>query len=104
MRRKHASQVFYATGFIGLFFLVTIVLGAGAITIVGTNPSFFEGGVVGGKLIGGGNMPVMHPAKAVAAISSSASSLRRCFRHHFGRRFWPCAGWCLRFRMTSTRA
>ena len=59
------KSVFYATGFIGLFFLVTIVLGAGAISIVGTNPAFFEGGQVGGKLLGGGNMPVMHLAKAV---------------------------------------
>ena len=63
--KEARKSVFYATGFIGLFFLVTIVLGAGAITIVGTNPAFFEGGQVGGKLIGGGNMPVMHLAKAV---------------------------------------
>jgi cation/acetate symporter len=49
-----------------LFFLVTVCsLAPAAITIVGTNPEFFEGGVVGGKLIGGGNMPVMHLAKAV---------------------------------------
>ena len=63
--KEARKSVFYATGFIGLFFLVTIILGAGAITIVGTNPAFFEGGQVGGKLIGGGNMPVMHLAKAV---------------------------------------
>jgi cation/acetate symporter len=63
--KEARKSVFYATGFIGLFFLVTMVLGAAAITIVGTNPAFFEGGVVGGKLIGGGNMPVMHLAKAV---------------------------------------
>ncbi len=63
--KEARKSVFYATGFIGLFFLVTIILGAGAITIVGTNPAFFEGGQVGGKLIGGGNMPVMHLTKAV---------------------------------------
>ena len=63
--KEARKSVFYATGFIGLFFLVTIILGAGAITIVGTNASFFEGGEVGGKLIGGNNMPVMHLAKAV---------------------------------------
>ncbi len=63
--KEARKSVFYATGFIGLFFLVTIVLGAGAISIVGTNPAFFEGGQVGGKLLGGGNMPVMHLAKAV---------------------------------------
>ena len=63
--KEARKSVFYATGFIGLFFLVTMVLGAAAITIVGTNGAFFEGGQVGGKLIGGGNMPVMHLAKAV---------------------------------------
>ncbi len=63
--KEARKSVFYATGFIGLFFLVTIILGAGAITIVGTNPAFFEGGQIGGKLLGGGNMPVMHLAKAV---------------------------------------
>jgi cation/acetate symporter len=63
--KEARKSVFYATGFIGLFFLVTMILGAGAIYIVGTNPAFFEGGQVGGKLIGGGNMPVMHLAKAV---------------------------------------
>jgi len=63
--KEARKSVFYATGFIGLFFLVTIVLGAAAISIVGTNPAYFEGGIVGGKIIGGGNMPVMHLAKAV---------------------------------------
>ena len=42
-----------------------MVLGLSAIVIVGTDPAFFEGGKVGGKIIGGGNMPVMHLAKAV---------------------------------------
>jgi Na+(H+)/acetate symporter ActP len=39
--------------------------GPDAIVIVGTNPEFYEGGNIGGKMIGGGNMPVMHLAKAV---------------------------------------
>jgi len=63
--KEARKSVFYATGFIGLFFMVTMILGAGAIFIVGTNPAFFEGGQLGGKIIGGGNMPVMHLAKAV---------------------------------------
>ena len=63
--KEARKSVFYATGFIGLFFMVTMILGAGAIYIVGTNPAFFEGGQLGGKVIGGGNMPVMHLAKAV---------------------------------------
>ncbi|HET6720354.1 MAG TPA: cation acetate symporter, partial [Rhodocyclaceae bacterium] len=63
--KEARKSVFYATGFIGYFFLVVIILGLAAITIVGQNPQFFEGGIVGGKLIGGSNMPVMHLAKAV---------------------------------------
>jgi cation/acetate symporter len=63
--KEARKSVFYATGFIGFFFLVVIILGIAAITIVGTDPAFFEGGQVGGKLVGGSNMPVMHLAKAV---------------------------------------
>ena len=63
--KEARKSVFVASGFIGFFFLVVCVLGLAAITIVGTDPQFFEGGKVGGKLIGGGNMPVMHLAKAL---------------------------------------
>ncbi|MCX7180876.1 MAG: cation acetate symporter, partial [Proteobacteria bacterium] len=63
--KEARKSVFYATGFIGFFFLVVMVLGVAAITVVGKDPQFFEGGVLGGKLIGGGNMPVMHLAKAM---------------------------------------
>ena len=63
--KEARKSVFYATGFIGFFFLVVIILGISSIVIVGQNPAFFEGGQVGGKMIGGGNMPVMHLAKAV---------------------------------------
>ncbi|MBC7861168.1 MAG: cation acetate symporter [Burkholderiaceae bacterium] len=63
--KEARKSVFYATGFIGFFFLVVMILGVSAIVIVGKDPQFFEGGIVGGKLIGGSNMPVMHLAKAV---------------------------------------
>jgi len=63
--KEARKSVFVASGFIGFFFLLVCILGMAAITIVGTDPQFFEGGIVGGKLIGGGNMPVMHLAKAL---------------------------------------
>ncbi|PKO36597.1 MAG: cation acetate symporter [Betaproteobacteria bacterium HGW-Betaproteobacteria-6] len=63
--KEARKSVFFATGFIGFFFLVVIILGISSIVIVGQDPQFFEGGIIGGKLIGGGNMPVMHLAKAV---------------------------------------
>ncbi len=63
--KEARKSVFVASGCIGYFFMVVCALGLMAIVIVGTNPDFYEGGKVGGKLIGGGNMPVMHLAKAV---------------------------------------
>jgi len=57
--------VLYASGFVGYFFTVIFLMGLCAIIIGGQNPAFFEGGTVGGKLIGGGNMVAMHLASAV---------------------------------------
>ncbi|NVO13035.1 MAG: cation acetate symporter [Rhodoplanes sp.] len=59
------KSVLYASAFVGYFFNVIFLMGLCAIVIVGTNPEFFEGGQVGGRIIGGGNMVVMHLAKAV---------------------------------------
>ena len=63
--KEARKSVFVASGCIGYFFMVVCALGLMAIVIVGQNPEFYEGGNIGGKLIGGGNMPVMHLAKAV---------------------------------------
>jgi cation/acetate symporter len=63
--KEARTSVFYASGFIGYFFLLTFILGLAAVVIVGTDPQFFAGGKVGGALIGGGNMVALHLAKAV---------------------------------------
>ncbi|WP_085727226.1 cation acetate symporter [Pseudomonas sp. R37(2017)] len=63
--REARKSVFYASGFIGYFFLVVCVLGFAAIVIVGTDAQYFVDGKVGGVLLGGGNMVAMHLAKAV---------------------------------------
>ncbi|MCV4158747.1 cation acetate symporter [Pseudomonas aeruginosa] len=63
--REARKSVLYATGFIGYFFNVIFLLGLASIVIVSQQPRFFEGGQVGGKLLGGGNMVVMHLAQAV---------------------------------------
>ncbi|KFB68688.1 cation acetate symporter [Candidatus Accumulibacter vicinus] len=63
--KEARKSVLYASGFVGFFFNVIFLMGLCAIIIVGQNPEFFEGGTVGGKLIGGGNMVAMHLAKAV---------------------------------------
>jgi cation/acetate symporter len=63
--KEARKSVLYASGFVGLLLQRHLPDGPLRIIIVGQNPEFFEGGVVGGKLIGGGNMVAMHLAKAV---------------------------------------
>ena len=63
--KEARKSVFVATFCVGFFFCVVFVMGLAAIVIVGQNPAFFEGGDIGGKMIGGGNMPAMHLAQAV---------------------------------------
>ena len=59
------KSAFVATGLMGFFFLMIGLIGLSAVVLVGTDPQYFEGGIVGGKLLGGGNMPAMHLAHAV---------------------------------------
>jgi len=63
--KEARKSVLYASGFVAYFFNVIFLMGLTAIIIVGQNPEFFEGGTIGGKLIGGGNMVAMHLSKAV---------------------------------------
>ncbi len=63
--KEARKSVLYASGFVAYFFNVIFLMGLTAILIVGQNPEFFEGGEIGKKLIGGGNMVAMHLAKAV---------------------------------------
>src|SRR5690606_10842367 len=53
---------FFATGFIGYFYILTFIIGFGAILLVSTNPDFQDGS---GGLIGGTNMAAVHLANAV---------------------------------------
>jgi cation/acetate symporter len=59
--KEARKSVFYATGFIGYFFLVVCTMGLSAIVIVGTDSQFLDSA---GKLLGGNNMAAMHLAKA----------------------------------------
>jgi cation/acetate symporter len=65
------KSVFYATGFIGYFYILTFIIGFGAITFLMNDASFFKVGADGkynkiADLIGGTNMAAIHLAKAVA--------------------------------------
>jgi cation/acetate symporter len=64
------KSVFYATGFIGYFYILTFIIGFGAITFLMNDPSYFkaaDGGVYDkiGGMIGGTNMAAVHLSKAV---------------------------------------
>ena len=60
--KQARKSVFYATGFIGYFYLLLIMVGFGAIVMVGTDASYRD---VNGAIIGGGNMIAVHLAQAV---------------------------------------
>ena len=64
------KSVFYATGFIGYFYILTFIIGFGAITLVATNPAFLDPVIAATKgpiaaLKGGSNMAAIHLADAV---------------------------------------
>jgi cation/acetate symporter len=60
--KEARKSVMWATGWIGYFYLLTFIIGFGAITFVLTNPDFLD---AGGQLRGGGNMAAVHLAAAV---------------------------------------
>ncbi len=63
--KEARKSVLYASGIVAYFFNVIALMGLAAIIIVGLDPQFWEGGEIGGKIIGGGNMVAMHLAQAV---------------------------------------
>ncbi|MFC4298105.1 MAG: cation acetate symporter [Castellaniella sp.] len=60
--REARKSVFWATTWIGYFYILTFIIGFGAIVLVSTNPQFLD---AAGALIGGGNMAAVHLADAV---------------------------------------
>ncbi|MCK2127050.1 cation acetate symporter [Thauera aromatica] len=60
--KEARKSVFWATTWIGYFYILTFIIGFGAIVLVSTNPDFLD---AKGGLIGGGNMAAIHLANAV---------------------------------------
>ena len=63
------KSVFYATGFIAYFYILTFIIGFGAITFLMNDPSYFKLGADGAydkvkDLLGGTNMAAIHLASA----------------------------------------
>jgi cation/acetate symporter len=60
--REARKSVLWATTWIGYFYILTFIIGFGAIAFVLTNPQFLD---AKGALLGGGNMAAIHLANAV---------------------------------------
>ena len=63
--KEARKSVFWATTFIGYFYILTFIIGFGAIVLVLPNGIYHDGGDITKGLLGGGNMPAIHLAHAV---------------------------------------
>jgi cation/acetate symporter len=59
--KEARKSVFWATSFIGYFYILTFIIGFAAVSMVGQDPQYMAGGV----LRGGANMVAIHLAHAV---------------------------------------
>ena len=60
--KEARKSVLFATGFIGYFYILTFIIGFGAIIMVSTNPEYLDAAK---KLIGGNNMAAIHLSHAI---------------------------------------
>ena len=60
--KEARKSVFWATTWIGYFYILTFIIGFGAIVLVSANPQFLD---AKGGLVGGSNMAAVHLANAV---------------------------------------
>ncbi|MEM7540783.1 MAG: cation/acetate symporter ActP [Pseudomonadota bacterium] len=60
--KQARTSAFIAASLVGYFYLITIIIGFGAIVLVSQNPSFFADGVIRG----GNNMAAVHLSQALA--------------------------------------
>lgn len=59
--KEARKSVFFATGFIGYFYILTFIIGFSAIVLLAQHPEYFQVGV----LVGGNNMAAVHLSNAV---------------------------------------
>lgn len=60
--KEARKSVFWATTWIGYFYILTFIIGFGAIVLISTDPAYKD---AAGKLLGGSNMAAVHVASAV---------------------------------------
>ncbi len=61
--KEARKSVFFATGFIGYFYILTFIIGFGAIVLLTNDPRFLD--VESGGILGGNNMAAIHLSQAV---------------------------------------
>jgi cation/acetate symporter len=61
--KEARKSVFYATGFIGYFYILTFIIGFGAIVLLTGDSEYLD--TVKGGIIGGGNMAAIHTSHAI---------------------------------------
>ncbi len=61
--KEARKSVFVATGFIGYFYILTFIIGFGAVVLLTGNPEYLD--TIKGGIIGGGNMAAIHTAHAI---------------------------------------
>ena len=61
--KEARKSVFFATGFIGYFYILTFIIGFGAIVLLSSDAQYLD--AVKGGIIGGGNMAAIHTAHAI---------------------------------------
>ena len=86
--KEARKSVFYATGFIGYFYILTFIIGFGAILLVSANPAFKD---ATGALLGGTNMAAVHGQCRWRQLLPRLY-LGGGLRHHSGGRCRPDAG------------
>ncbi len=94
------KSVFYATGFIGYFYILTFIIGFGAITLLMQDPTYFKAGAKAAAngsfspadMLGANNMSAVHLSKAVGGSLFLRLHLGRRLRDHPGGGVRPDAG------------
>lgn len=61
--KEARKSVFFATGFIGYFYILTFIIGFGAIVLLTGDSEYLD--TVKGGIIGGGNMAAIHTSHAI---------------------------------------
>jgi len=97
--KEARKSVFYATGFIGYFYILTFIIGFGAIVMVFQNPAYLDmakQAISGGSpILGGKNMAAIHLSHAVGGDFFLGFISAVAFATILSGCFWSYSSWCI---------